>query len=83
MDGREEGDEARQWCVDHLSPGEAVIVVVGVNMMGEFVLGVPPFDALGGENELVDRSNGATAFLCQSAGWPVRRRWSPTARAVP
>jgi nucleotide-binding universal stress UspA family protein len=48
-----EGDEAFRWCIDHFGPGDAVIVVAGVNMLGEFVLGLPPFDALGGEPALV------------------------------
>jgi nucleotide-binding universal stress UspA family protein len=29
-------------------------VVVGVSHLGEFVLGVPPFDAVGGESALLD-----------------------------
>jgi nucleotide-binding universal stress UspA family protein len=53
VDSLEAGDEAAQWCIDHFGPGDTVIVVVGVNMVGEFVLGVPPFDALGGEPALV------------------------------
>ena len=53
VDSLEEGDEACQWCMDHFGPGDTVTVVAGVSMLGEFVLGLPPFDALGGESALV------------------------------
>jgi nucleotide-binding universal stress UspA family protein len=52
-DGTDEGAAARQWCAANLHAGDSVIAVVGVNQFGEFVLGVPPFDALGGEPELL------------------------------
>jgi hypothetical protein len=38
-----------RWCLKHLTSGE-VIAALGVNPVGEFVLGIPPFDALDGEN---------------------------------
>jgi len=53
VDTLEAGDEACQWCSDHFGAGDSVTVVAGVNMLGEFVLGLPPFDALGGEPALV------------------------------
>jgi len=53
VDTLEAGDEACQWCIDHFGPGDTVMVVAGVNMLGEFVLGLPPFDTLGGEPALV------------------------------
>jgi nucleotide-binding universal stress UspA family protein len=54
-DGTEEGEHALEWCLDHLGPGDEVVAVVGMDAVGEFVLGVPPFDAFATERELVGR----------------------------
>src|SRR4051794_10923036 len=43
---------ARDWCVENLPPATTVIVVMGVNLVGELVLGVPPFDLGETEHEL-------------------------------
>jgi nucleotide-binding universal stress UspA family protein len=49
-----EGRAACSWCSANLDPGTSVTVVVGVSHLGEFVLGVPPFDAAGGETALME-----------------------------
>lgn len=49
----EEGRAACAWCAANLPPGTSITVVVGVSQLGEFVLGVPPFDVAGGETALV------------------------------
>jgi nucleotide-binding universal stress UspA family protein len=46
------GDAALQWCRTHLGPGDEVIAVFAMSGLGEFVLGVPPVDALGGDKEV-------------------------------
>ena len=47
-----ESHPALEWCKEHLHPGDVVTVVYGVSGLGEFALGLPPFDTLGGEAEL-------------------------------
>jgi nucleotide-binding universal stress UspA family protein len=49
----DDGVAARQWCAANLQPGDSVVAVVGVNQLGDFVLGIPPFDAVDGEAGLV------------------------------
>jgi hypothetical protein len=51
--GLDEAAAGRRWCLEHLTRGDQVIAVLGVNPVGEFVLGIPPFDVLDGENELL------------------------------
>jgi nucleotide-binding universal stress UspA family protein len=51
-DGTEEGAAARQWCASHLDAATSVIAVVGINQIGEFVLGLPPFDVVNCEPAL-------------------------------
>jgi nucleotide-binding universal stress UspA family protein len=58
----EEGVAACRWCAANLHPGASVTVVVGLSQLGEFVLGVPPFDASGGEAALLGR---AEALFCR------------------
>jgi nucleotide-binding universal stress UspA family protein len=50
--GTGEGRRALQWCLDHLHSGDEVIAVLGIDPVGEFVLGIPPFDTLGSDREL-------------------------------
>src|SRR5262249_28950094 len=52
-DVSDESRSALRWCVDHLGYGDEVIAVAGVNQLGEFVLGVPPFDSISSESELL------------------------------
>jgi nucleotide-binding universal stress UspA family protein len=47
-----ESRAAREWCAENLAPGTAVVAVLGINHMGELVLGVPPFDLGATEREL-------------------------------
>ena len=47
------GNAALDWCAAHLGPTDSVIAVVGVSNVGELVLGVPPFDGLVSERELL------------------------------
>jgi nucleotide-binding universal stress UspA family protein len=51
----EEAQPAVEWCQHHLDPGDVVTVVYGVSGLGEFALGLPPFDALGGERQLKEQ----------------------------
>jgi nucleotide-binding universal stress UspA family protein len=52
-DGSDESAGALQWCLSHLSGSDSVIAVAGLDGVGEFVIGVPPFDSLNGEPELL------------------------------
>ena len=47
------GDAARDWCLAHLGPADEVIAVVGLSNVNELVLGVPPFDGMVTEGELL------------------------------
>ena len=49
-----ESRAARMWCAENLAPGTAVFAVLGVNQMGELMLGVPPFDLGAAEHDLRD-----------------------------
>ncbi|HTN78073.1 MAG TPA: universal stress protein [Acidimicrobiales bacterium] len=49
----QQGHAARAWCTEHLGPGDSVVAVVGLSNIGEIVLGVPPFDGLATEGELI------------------------------
>ena len=70
----EESWAALRWCLDHLGPGDEVFAVSGVNPLGEFVLGVPPFDSISTEHEVLRQveatycetlaERGVTAHVC-------------------
>jgi nucleotide-binding universal stress UspA family protein len=60
-DGSDESAGALQWCLDHLDGGDTVIAVAGLDGVGEFVIGLPPFDSLDGEQEMV---NGIERDVC-------------------
>jgi nucleotide-binding universal stress UspA family protein len=45
-DGTGEGQAASHWCATHLGADDSVIAVLGINQLGEFVMGVPPFDEM-------------------------------------
>ena len=47
------GDAAREWCITHLGPADEVIAVIGLSNVNELVLGIPPFDGLVTEGELL------------------------------
>jgi nucleotide-binding universal stress UspA family protein len=47
-----ESRSARAWCAENLAPGTVVYAVLGLNHMGELVLGVPPFDLGAAEHDL-------------------------------
>ena len=47
------GDAAREWCTTHLGPADEVIAVVGLSNVNELVLGIPPFDGMVTEGELL------------------------------
>jgi hypothetical protein len=51
--GLDEGTAGQRWCLEHLARGDTVIAVLGVNPLADFVLSIPPLDALDGENELL------------------------------
>ena len=53
-DSTEEGAEARHWCADHLGVGDTVLAVVGINPVGELVMGMPLFDVMGDEHTVVE-----------------------------
>lgn len=60
-DGTIEGRQALQWCLDHLGRDDEVIAVLGIDPVGRFALGVPPFNTLGDEREIsrqVERDYG-------------------------
>lgn len=54
LDGSEASRAAVGWCADHLEPGTLVIAVCGIGSLGEFVLGVPPFDLPDSEARIVE-----------------------------
>ena len=45
-DGGAEGRAARRWCVEHLTPTDEVVAVLGVDSLSEAVLSVSPFLAV-------------------------------------
>jgi len=47
------GDAARDWCVSHLGPTDAVVAVIGLSNIGELVLAIPPFEGTATEGELL------------------------------
>jgi nucleotide-binding universal stress UspA family protein len=51
-DGSDESAGALQWCLTHLDGSDRVIAVAGLDDVGEFVIGFPPFDSLHGVSEL-------------------------------
>ena len=44
VDGTAASRAAVEWCAHHLRPGVSVIAVCGVSFLGEFALGLPPFE---------------------------------------
>ena len=45
-DGGAEGRAARRWCVEHLTPKDQVVAVLGVDSLSEAMLSVSPFLAV-------------------------------------
>ncbi|HMK11465.1 MAG TPA: universal stress protein [Acidimicrobiales bacterium] len=69
----QQGRAAQAWCTEHLGPGDSVVAVVGLSNLGELVLGVPPFDGLATEGELIAeveydfcRQLRTSGVLCQT-----------------
>ena len=78
--GLDEGGAGQRWCVEHLHAGDEVIAVLGVNPVGEFVLGLPPFDALDAAQELLAdvehqycRPLDAAGISCQARVLPCQQ----------
>jgi hypothetical protein len=44
LDGSNASHAAVQWCAQHLASATMVIAVCGISELGEFVIGIPPFD---------------------------------------
>ena len=78
------GDAAREWCIAHLAPSDEVIAVVGLSNVNELVLGVPPFDGMVTEGELVAVVEHDFCRRLNKAGIPsvARFRRETQARAV-
>lgn len=51
--GTAECRAARDWCLQHLDPTSTVVVVVGVSVLGDFVMGLPMFDMLDATDEVI------------------------------
>lgn len=66
-DGSDEGAAALGWCLAHLGAADSVIAVAGLDGVGEFVLGVPPFDSLHTED-------GITASLKRDYCGPLAEK---------
>jgi nucleotide-binding universal stress UspA family protein len=73
-DGDEEGRQASHWCAAHLGPRDQVVAVAGLTRFGEFVQGVPPFDELGGQRELVEHLTAQYVRPVAEAGIPCELR---------
>jgi nucleotide-binding universal stress UspA family protein len=73
-DSTSEGLGARAWCAEHLGPADAVIAVVGINPVGEFVMGVPPFDVMGDEHTVVEQVERDHCHPLRQRGLDCRAR---------
>jgi nucleotide-binding universal stress UspA family protein len=80
-DSTDEGDTARRWCADHLDRRDTVIAVAGINQVGELVMGVPPFDSLGGERELLTQIEHDYCSPLDAAGVVCTARITPAGQA--
>ncbi len=73
-----------EWCGRHLQPGDVVTVVYGVNGLGEFALGLPPLDTLGGDAALRAQLETTYCEPLTRAGLTVELRMQAesTSRAI-
>lgn len=80
----EVGDAARDWCFTHLGPMDSVVAVVGLSNVGELALGIPPFDHLATEGELLAVVEHDFCRHLNRAGIPCTARFvrETQARAV-
>ena len=78
------GSAAREWCIQHLGPADEVVAVIGLSNVNELVLGIPPFDGLVTEGELLAVVEHDFCRLLQRAGIPcvARFRRETQARAL-
>ena len=78
------GDAARTWCAQHLGPTDSVVAVVGLSNIGELALGVPPFDNLATEGEMLAEVEHDFCRRLNRVGVPCRARFvhQGQARAV-
>src|SRR5262249_28527133 len=80
-DGTDEGVEARDWCASHLDPDDKVLAVAGLDEMGQFVLGIPPFDVLKGEKELRAHLEDVYCTVMVDKGFACEARLLPHGQA--
>ena len=73
-DSNDEGTAARDWCRTHLQPGDTVIAVVGINPVGELVMGLPVFDAMGDEHAVRERLEYEHCGPLRDAGLDAQAR---------
>jgi hypothetical protein len=78
------GDAAREWCIANLGPADEVIAIVGLSNVNELVLGIPPFDGMATEGELLAVVEHDFCRRLQKAGirCTARFRRETQARAV-
>ena len=69
-----EGDQAQRWCSEHLGPGDTVIAVVGINPVGELMMGLPPFDAMGDERTVAAQVERERCVPLRQRGVDCRAR---------
>jgi nucleotide-binding universal stress UspA family protein len=70
----DEGIAAREWCLTHLETGDTVIAVLGINPVGELVMGLPVFDALGDEHAVRQRLEEEHCAPLRRAGLDAQAR---------
>lgn len=70
-DGSAESRVSVQWCADHLEHEDEVVVVYRLSPVGEFVLGLPMFDA-NDERRLIELLRGPWIKPLEDAGLHVR-----------
>jgi nucleotide-binding universal stress UspA family protein len=80
-DSTSEGLGARAWCAEHLGSADTVLAVVGINPVGELVMGVPPFDAIGDEHTVVEQVERDHCQPLRERGLDCRARVVPHAQA--
>jgi nucleotide-binding universal stress UspA family protein len=81
-DGGAEGRAARRWCVEHLTPTDEVVAVLGVDSLSEAVLSVSPFLAVADPDTLREGVERRFRADLERRGVRCRAQVSPRSQAA-
>jgi nucleotide-binding universal stress UspA family protein len=73
-DGEDETRAGRDWCLANLDNSSSVVVVQGINLLSDFVAGLPMFDLMLSIDDVVARTERDICEPLSAGGVPCRAR---------